>query len=219
MEAYKPLINRFENFFTRSLAPSSIFFVLLFFSDMFFNNSMGYGKVIEFLQKARSIDITLFYLFVVLALLTYGYVNQIVMQLFDYFIKEDYCDSLEFKELREEVKRRLSETEKKVLGVVGYTDYNLYQVLGFTESIQPGRNYVDEVKALHSVSSAIGVNMAIYYFYADVSLITMMYVPMVAFLYFMICLLFHKLAKSRYKARNKRLYLNYLLKEERKRNE
>lgn len=205
---------RFLNFFTRSVAPSSIFFVLLFFNDNLFNHGAVYLQFTEFLQNVLKINEIYLYVCLVLLFLAYGYINQIATQFLDNFIKGDYCDNLEFKELRELVKGTLTEQEKKVLKVIGYSDYNLYQVLGNIKDIKPDRNYVDEVKALHTVCVAIGFNMAIIFLFKDINLLAAMYIPMIAFFYYMLCLYFNKLAKSRYKSRNQRLYINYLLKNE-----
>ena len=49
------LTDRFTSFFTRSVAPSSIFFVLLYFNDRFFNDGHWFKEFLCFLQYTKSI--------------------------------------------------------------------------------------------------------------------------------------------------------------------
>jgi hypothetical protein len=209
--------DRFIGFFTRSVAPSSIFFVLLFFNDKFFNCSEIYFQFICFVKELQSIDNILLYVILTILFLSYGYVNQIFSQILDNFIKNNYClfsnfmfakccDG-KFNFLRAKVKINLDKKEKAILDKIEFNDYNAYQVLG--KDINVSSSYVDEVKSIHTFTVALLINFSIYSFYFELLDIS-------KFLIFSIILIlfFHYLSKSRYKARNKRLYINYLLKED-----
>ena len=196
-------LDRFSNFFVRSVAPSSIFFVLLFFNDMYFNNSEICKKVVASFVKAEdkketpkevslnikdlkitednqqivmTIDklsvsdnvkksddkskdtdtksnenpnINLIYVFMALIFIAYGYVNQILSQFLDNFIKVnyDFCDR-EFTTLRAKVKAKLNQQTKEIFQAIEFNDYNAYQVLG--KDLTISNSYVDEVKSIHT---------------------------------------------------------------------
>ena len=205
------LIERFTNFFTRSVAPSSIFFVLLYFNDMFFNDGCLFCDFQIFLEKVKSIHDVFLYVCLVLLFLAYGYINQIFSQSLDNFIKKnyDFCDN-EFSTLREKVKNRLNEKEKEILDAIGFNDYNAYQVLG--KDVKTSSSYVDEIKSVHSFALALGFNLFMYFFYFSSTYELYLFVV----LFLSVFTLSHMIAKSRYKARNKRLYINYLLKDDKK---
>ncbi|MCX6051248.1 MAG: hypothetical protein NTZ60_01930 [Campylobacterales bacterium] len=211
-EIFKTFFDRFTNFFTRSVAPSSVFFVVLFFNDKYFNNNETYCASLNYLHMFVEIDKIFLYICLILVFLAYGYINQIFTQLLDEFIKDDYCDSLEFKDLREKVKSNLSDIQNNILKTINYSDYSFYQVLAKDKNIAPSGNYVDEIKALHTVYVALGFNIfiTIFIFYIFGHL-TILWFPIVLFFYYLLGIYLHKVAKMRYKARNKRLYINYLL--------
>lgn len=200
-------LDRFSNFFVRSVAPSSIFFVLLFFNDKFFNNSEYYFQFILFVTELKKIDNILLYIILTIIFLSYGYINQIISQILDNLIKEnyDFCDT-KFTTLRKNVENKYDDV-KKIFTAIDFNDYNAYQVLG--KDIKLSTSYVDEVKSIHTFTVALLINFSIYSFYFksfDISKFLIVSIILILF--------FHYLSKSRYKARNKRLYINYLLKED-----
>ncbi len=205
--------DRFIGFFTRSVAPSSIFFVLLFFNDKFFNCSEIYFQFISFIKELQSIDNILLYVILTILFLSYGYVNQIFSQILDNLIKENYDDNDDkYNNLRDKVKIKFTTEfdDWKEDAVIFLNDYNLYQILSRDKSIAPNSNYVDEVKTIHTLFIAITLNL----FFINIYTILINII-------FILFLIFSKKVqhfinipgKSRYKARNKRLYINYLLKE------
>lgn len=219
---FQNLSERFTNFFTRSVTPSSIFFVLLFFNDKFYNNGEVYLQFICFIKKFQTIDNILLYIILVILFLSYGYINQIFSQILDNFFKKNYClfsnfmfekcFDKKFSDLRIKVKDELNEKEKAVLDKIDFNDYNAYQVLG--KKIKVNTSYVDEVKSIHTFTIALLLNLVIYSFYFSLLI-------WYKFLFFLIILIiaFHYLAKSRYKARNKRMYINYLINKDKKKDE
>lgn len=209
---------RFLNFFTRSVAPSSIFFVLLFFNDKLFNGGRLYLQFTQFLQNSSKINEIYFYVCLVLIFLTYGYINQLFSQILDNFIKKNYCcfsnyffekcGDKHFYQLREKVKTKLNEKENEIFEAIEFTDYNAYQVLG--KDINVGSSYVDEIKSIHALTVAIILNVIIYSFcfnYENFKIVLFLLASIAS------VIVFHFFAKSRYKARNQRFYINYLLKE------
>ncbi len=282
-------LERFSNFFVRSVAPSSIFFVLLFFNDMYFNGSEIKNAVVN-ITKAEdkketpkeislnikdlkisedkeqiivTIDklsisdnikksddkskdtitksnenpnINLIYIFIALIFIAYGYVNQILTQILDNFIKSNYDnDDVEFKSLREKVKTKFIEENNTLLKDENefLNDYNLYQILGREKSIAPNNNYVDEVKNINSFIVAILLNLifALCFEIQDGMFVKKIFFTEISFgilsiLFYLIITVFViifviekfkpilYLQKKRYKSRNKRLYINYLLKED-----
>lgn len=218
---FEILGNRLANFFTRSVAPSSIFFVLLFLNDKFFNFGEIYFQFICFIKKLQTIDNIFLYVILTILFLSYGYINQIFSQILDNFIKKNYsilsnrffekCLDKHFKRLKIQTAIKVSKDIKfrNIFNEIGFNDYNAYQVLG--KDIKVSTSYVDEVKSIHTFIVALILNLVIYSFYFSLLI-------WYKFLFFSIILIviFHYLAKSRYKARNKRLYVNYLLKEDKK---
>ena len=202
----KKIASRFIGFFTRSVAPSSIFFMLLFFNDYYFNSSKLY-KFMSHLREIVDIDNILLYVVIIMIFLAYGYVNQILCQFQDEFIKSDYtiCDN-EFINLREKVISSLK--EKEIFNHISKNDYNLYQVLGSDNKVST--SYADFTKSVHTISTAISLNIIIYlYSFSDYEndinfLILLLIVP--------VLLLSYLIAQYRYKSRNKKMYINYLLK-------
>lgn len=210
-DGLKKLTDRFTNFFTRSVAPSSIFFVLLYFNDRFFNHGCWFEKFLCFLEDVKSIHDVFLYICLVLLFLAYGYINQMFSQLFDDFIKDNYTsNNSELCKLREKVKLNLQQKEKSIFEVVKFNDYNAYQVLG--KGLNVGDSYVDNVKSIHTFAIASIFNIVLYMLLEK----SLSIVVLCAFLLSAIICVSHMLAKSRYKARNKRLYINYLLKEDKK---
>ncbi|MGM0609193.1 MAG: hypothetical protein ACQESP_12350 [Candidatus Muiribacteriota bacterium] len=208
-KAFEHLSTKFTNFFTRSVAPSSVFFMLLFFNDLVFNEQQLYETALYHLSEVKNIDEVLLYGVLVLIFLAYGYINQLCTQYLDECMKENYTKEPEFQNLRKKVEAQFSVNEKVVFDAITVHDYNLYQVLGKDTAV-PG-HHVDEVKALHTVYVAIGANILITVFVLQWGLVSLLCFPVVLFFYYAVGLWFHELAKGRYAARNKRLYINYLL--------
>lgn len=205
-------LERFSNFFVRSVAPSSIFFVLIFFYDSFLNQNLFYEKITFFLTEISDIDKTLLYIFLVLIFLAYGYLNQILTQFLDNFIKENYDEEDEkFNQLREETKIKFLKNKNHISDILPLNDYNLYIFLSSDKSISVSTSYVDEVKNIHSLRISLLLSSLINFTYCD----KYFSIPFFVFSIILFCLL-HGYVKSRYKVRNKRLYINYLLKEEKK---
>lgn len=208
---FEKLGDRLTNFFTRSVAPSSIFFILLFFNDMYFNDSYIYNDFICFIKEANSINGIYLYIVFIIIFLSYGYINQILTQLLDNFIKISYTIiDEEFINLRLKVESSLSEKEKEIFEVIGFNDYNAYQILG--KDIKTSLSYVDDVKSIHSFILAINLNVFIIYLFANFQAEAKW-----LFCSFCIGVIFvigNMIAKMRYKARNKKLYINFLLKKD-----
>lgn len=217
-EILKPLSSRFTNFFTRSVAPSSLFFVLLFFNDLLFNQSKIYCTTINYFEHFKSLDTNFFYIVLILIFLAYGFVNQITSQLQDECIKVNYeqCD-YEFKSLRNEVVNKLNDKQTKTLEIIGETDYNLYQVLGKDKELDVGNSHVDFTKSIYTIATAISLNILLYrtlFSKQDETvnfLIILTIIP--------ILIMAHFFSKIRYKARNRRMYINFLIKEEKSKKE
>ena len=211
--------DRFIGFFTRSVAPSSIFFVLFFFNDKFFNCSEIYFQFICFVKELQTIDNVLLYVILTIFFLSYGYVNQIFSQILDNLIKKNYCIlsnhffekcfDKHFSKLKIQAAIKVSKDIKfrNIFNEIGFNDYNAYQVLG--KDINVSSSYVDEVKSIHTFTVALLINFSIYSFYFELLDISKFLIVSIILILF-----FHHLSKSRYKARNKRLYINYLLKED-----
>ena len=205
-------LDRFSNFFVRSVAPSSIFFVLLFFYDSFLNQNLFYEKITFFLTEISDIDKTFLYICLVLIFLAYGYLNQILTQFLDNFIKENYDEEdEEFNQLREKAKIKFLKNKNPISDILPVNDYNLYIFLSSDKSISVSTSYVDEVKNIHSLRISLLLSSLVNFTYCD----KYFSIPFFVFSIILFCLL-HEYAKSRYKVRNKRLYINYLLKEEKK---
>ena len=155
-------LERFSNFFVRSVAPSSIFFVLIFFYDSFLNQNLFYEKITFFLTEISDIDKTLLYIFLVLIFLAYGYLNQILTQFLDNFIKENYDEEDEkFNQLREETKIKFLKNKNHISDILPLNDYNLYIFLSSDKSISVSTSYVDEVKNIHSLRIALLISSLI----------------------------------------------------------
>lgn len=198
---FEKLGDRLSNFFTRSVAPSSVFFILLFFNDMYFNNY----EIFKYIQKLSDIikltDLNLLYLAIIIIFLSYGYINQLLSQLQDELIKDNYSKDCNFTFLRDEVLKNIDEKKIKLLELIGKNDYNLYQVLG--KDINLGKSYVDYIKSIHSISVAISLNIIIYSVFQQNYKLSLFVV--------LILLISHFISKNRYKVRNTRLYINYIL--------
>ncbi len=212
---FQELINRFTNFFTRSVAPSSIFFVLLYFNDMFVNNGNLFIGFLQFLKNVKSIHDVFLYICLVLLFLAYGYINQIFSQFLDNLIKENYDDWDDgYNKLRKAVISKF--TKKNAMwqddAIISLNDYNLYQILSRDKTIEVRGNYVDEAKSIHTLTVAIIFHISLYLFYFRDFGFMFTYAILIPII---ICLS-RWIVKNRYKARNKRLYINYLLKEDKK---
>lgn len=196
------LSERLISFFTRSVAPSSFFFILLFFIDCFFNNEKIFDEVFIILDEINQLNSILLYVVLVVVFLAYGYINQIFSQFLDEFFKGDYktCN-LDFKNLRKEVCKRIE--KKEVFKHIEKTDYNFYQVLGKNLNT---KNYVDEIKAIHTIVVATFFN---------ISILLLLEVDInVKFIFIFILMIVFYIgnlsAGKRYMARNKRLYINFI---------
>ena len=258
-------LDRFSNFFVRSVAPSSIFFVLLFFNDMYFNDSKIKDAVVnvtkaedkkenskeislniknlkisddnqqilitidkstisEDIKKSEKNDtksnenINIIYIFMVFIFMAYGYINQILTQILDNFIKSNYefCledeNQKEYKNLRNKVYLKLTLVKKDIFSVIKFNDYNAYQVLG--KILGKNTTYIDDIKSIHTFFLAICFNLFISfsYFHAE-------FFPLLIILIPILFIIGNLLAKNRYMARNKRMYINYLLNKEENQNQ
>ena len=205
-EIFKILGNRLASFFTRSVAPSSFFFVLLFFNDVYFNNYEIFKYLKKISDVIKNTDLNLLYLSIIILFLSYGYLNQLLSQLQDDFIKGNYSENTEYVLLRDKAFKSLDEKIQTLVNDIDYNDYNLYQILG--KDIDVGSSYVDYVKSIHTLATSLSLNIIIF------SVISGMYINLLFILLILPTSYF--ISKRRYKARNKRLYINYLLKKEEK---
>ncbi len=193
--------DRFIGFFTRSVAPSSIFFVLLFFNDKFFNCAEIYIQFIYFVKELKNIDNILLYVILTILFLSYGYINQIFSQILDNLIKKNYCISSNhffekcldkhFKKLKIRTAIKVSKDIKfrNIFNEIGFNDYNAYQVLG--KDIKVSTSYVDEVKSIHTFTVALLINFAIYSFYFSLLLWCKFLISSI-----ILIVIFHYLAKE-----------------------
>lgn len=206
-------LERFSNFFVRSVAPSSIFFVLLFFNDMYFNESKLYKLLFSFIRELKEIDINLVYVILVLIFLGYGYINQILTQILDNFIKRNYefCVEYknhdEYKKFRSKVYKKLTLIEKDIFSIIEFNDYNAYQVLG--KVLKNNYTYVDDIKSIHTFFLAICFNLFISFSFFHIE-----FLPLLIILIPIVLIIGNLVARNRYIARNKRMYINYLLSKE-----
>lgn len=206
-------LDRFSNFFVRSFAPSSIFFILLFFNDLFFNESKLFKLLFSFTKELKDIDINLVYLILVLIFLSYGYINQILTQILDNFIKSNYefCiedeNHNEYKNFRCKVYKKLTLVEKDIFSVIKFNDYNAYQVLG--KVLNNNYTYVDDIKSIHTFFLAICFNLFISFSFFHIE-----FLPLLIALIPISLIIGNLFARNRYMARNKRMYINYLLNKE-----
>ncbi len=192
---------RFVGFFTRSVAPSSIFFILFFIIDMIYSHNKYFYTFLFHMGDIERVNEILLYTCLVLIFLSYGYINAILSQLLDYFFKENYSKGKELNSLREQVNNLVK--NKYVFKNIDFTDYNAYQVLG--KDISIAKSYVDEVKAIHTLVIAISLNLIFYSYEFKNFLFLFLVIIIPSGL---------QLSKLRYVARNKRLYINYLLDKE-----
>lgn len=215
---FQKLSDRFTNFFTRSVAPSSIFFVLLFFNDKFYNNSNIYNEFIKYIIQIKDINEVFLYVVLTIIFLAYGYVNQIFSQVLDNAIKKNYEFDLsskthnEYKSLREKVKEKLSTSEKEIFDLIDFHDYNAYQVLG--KGLNNNTSYVDDIKNIHTLFTAISLNTILLFSYFHNEFFPLLIIVIPIFWG-----IEHFYSRSRYMARNKRMYINYLLTKDKKKNE
>lgn len=204
------ILKRLSNFFIRSVAPSSIFFVLLFFNDKFYNNSNIYNEFIKHIIQIKDINEVFLYVVLTIIFLAYGYINQIFSQVLDNAIKKNYEFDLsskthnEYKLLRAKAKEKLSNSEKEIFDVMDFHDYNAYQVLG--KVLKNNTSYVDDIKNIHTLFVAITLNTILLFSYFHNVFLPLLIVVIPIFFG-----IEHFYSKSRYMARNKRLYINYLL--------
>jgi hypothetical protein len=215
---FQNLAERFTNFFTRSVAPSSIFFVLLFFNDKFYNCSNIYNEFIKYITQIKDINQIFLYVVLTIIFLAYGYTNQIFSQILDNLIKKNYEFDLsskshkQYKSLREKVKEKLSTSEKEIFEVMDFHDYNAYQVLG--KVLNNNTSYVDDIKNIHTLFIAISLNTILLFTYFHNEFFPLLIIVIPFFLS-----VEHYFVRSRYMARNKRMYINYLLIKDKKKNE
>lgn len=206
--------NRFIGFFTRSVAPSSVFFILLFLVDYLLNNEQIFDEVFCILSEINQLNKILFYSVLVLIFLSYGYINQIFSQFLDNRIKGNYeLDNLrnenfhidEYIKLREKVKKKAEEKYSEIFSCLTFNDYNAYQVLG--KKFNPKSSYVDEVKAIHTLYIAVCMNIIIFSLFFEMFLF--LGLPIIFFLFFFENIV----ARDRYFSRNKKMYINFLFEE------
>lgn len=260
-------LDRFSNFFVRSVAPSSIFFVLLFFNDMYFNDSKIKDVVVNITKaedkketpkeislnikdlknsddkqqivvtidklsisdnvkksdndKSKDTDIksnenpniNLIYVFMAFIFIAYGYLNQILTQILDNFIKSNYefCiedkNHNEYRNFRSKVYENLTLIEKDIFSIIEFNDYNAYQVLG--KVLNNNYTYVDDIKSIHTFFLAICFNLFISFSFFHIE-----FLPLLIILIPIILIIGNLLARNRYMIRNKRMYINYLLNKE-----
>lgn len=215
---------RMEDIFIRSIMPSSMFFVLLIIYDYSSNNS----DIICFLfnhfafsKTATSVNTSLIIVGGLVFLLGYGYIVSLIQQFLDNFIKKDYdADkcldffinvNVRLGKLRELARNKLiKKIGNKALEIDNMTDYELYQILGNISVFKDAyivNTYVDQTKVIFSFFIALIFILFISIANDDYSLwwlVTTIFLLKIAI----------DMAKSRYRARNIRLYLNYILENE-----
>lgn len=198
----KTLGDRLSNFFTRSVAPSSFFFVLLFFIDYFFNNEKIFDEVFIILDEINQLNSILLYVVLVVVFLAYGYINQVFSQFLDELFKKNYrtCDK-DFINLREKVSKKFE--DKEIFNYIEETDYNFYQILGKGFDT---KNYVDEIKAIHTIVVASFFNISILLLLEVDENIKFIFIIVLIPIF---CIGYLSVGK-RYISRNKRLYINYI---------
>jgi len=210
------LFNKFEAFILRAILPSSVFIILMVFVDSISKNLIFTEDNINFLNdQSSSLLIVVFIIF----LLTLSYILKFLSQLiFDNFIKTDYDSFLlkiyktedqGFKFLRNEVLKKLKDDYKFNISKIKENDYILYQILGKLIKIDTKRYTTDAKEAgiiIVSVMIVIGWYMYLHHNYWHI--ITIILLWYIGLTY----------EKVKYRSRAYRMYVNFLLDREGKKN-
>ncbi len=213
-ESVKWILNRFDTLFVRSVMPQSIFLVqfLLF--------SWGCGTLDESLHWIMCLGVIFsehkfYYTFVFLLLLVgFGYIFSILQQLLDNILKGDFSKTnneeidILRKKVIEKLKRNLVDFEGRIS--IDLNDYLLYQVLKSSKldlKVNTGP-YNDQVKIIYMAGIGLAINIAIFGFKISDSYGAYLFA---AFLIPLVLYITVQIARSRYRARNIRLYTDFLL--------
>lgn len=114
-------ISRITDFFIRAVAPSSFFITILYFNDLFFNDSKYFCSFINLALTLTEIDNLLLYSVLIFSILSYGYINQLFSQFIDEFIKHNYYFiDKDFESLRSLVEKNLTTQQREILPVYKY---------------------------------------------------------------------------------------------------
>lgn len=93
-----------------------------------------------------------------------------------------------------------------------FHDYNAYQVLG--KVLNNNTSYVDDIKNIHTLFVAISLNTILLFTYFHNEFLPLLIIVIPIFWG-----MEHLYSKTRYMARNKRMYINYLLTKDKNKNE
>lgn len=220
----KWFLRRFDTFLVRTVMPQSIFLVqFLLFAYWFGYIDTVWCFIIE-VGEIFSEHKLYYSLLLVFLLLGTGYLFSIIQQLLDNRLKENFSKhsspSDEIGLLRERVKGKLERQMSDFKGCVPVelTDYLLYQIL---ESDIIGlkvntASHNDQVKIIFITGIGLVLNV-----WLTTLLIGWPFLGVLCSAIGSIIILIatFNMAKARYRARNVRLYLNYLLNKKRMKNE
>ena len=203
------LIEIFTQFLKRSILPSSTFVILL--------TIIFYDKINELLKNFSFIADKPMYLSIVSGffLISISYIITIINQIiFDNTIKKNFnslflypSDNKLLNKLRNKSIEKLKK-ETSEFNDIDLNDFTLYQIIGrklqfFKHKTNTSR-YIDEIKSAESIYTSIALILIIYLFFIKLNI---WYFLLIVILYF----LFRSYIVSKFRFRNIRMYINYLI--------
>ena len=210
------LLKQFGGFIKRSMLPASV--LLLFLSFFAYRDE----KLISNFDKLHSLSENNIYLegFIIFTLLiSLSFFMAILTQLlFDNLMKEDFNPLLPIykheshllNQLREKTIKQLQE-ENPEFQDLKHTDFLLYQVIGrklqFYSYKTDTRRYIDEIKSGGSIFIAILIAFLI----ELTTLESWIYIMLGIFLILIIFTIALEYILSKYRSRNIRMYINYII--------
>jgi len=220
-EIAKSFFNRFDNFFSRSVAPLSSFISLFFLIDLFFNQKEYLNLIIEHYEKISEHSTFLIFTLLILAFGA-GFLLSIIQQLLDEFNKENFevfwsKENSKLTCLRDHVIKRLQEDPHfkhihPCYSMESLSDYDLYGILKSSvyNSKQDTTSYNDQTKFIYTTFISM-IFIIAFYIFTKFKLIVCckiaLFILSASFLSFIAI----RFARMRYRARNIRLYRNFLL--------
>jgi len=211
------LWSRFELFIRRVIFPSSIFILLLFVVDYYYNDAIIVKSIVEFIKDNSNMVVIVSAIITILAL---NYMLKFLTQFaFDNFIKVDYnplrcygyfniftTECKQYIKLRDKVVKKLDDEGRINLEEIGAeeNDYILYQIVnGILE--EDTRRYATDAKEAGVM--IVSISLALFWYsYLQMNwiwIITLIPLYLVGRFYI----------KAKFRSRAYRLYINYLLRE------
>ena len=213
------LLKQFGGFIKRSMLPAS---VLLLFLVIFLYNKKTFTSNIKELHKLFENNIYLEGFIIFTLLISLSFFMAILTQLlFDNLMKENFNPLLPIykheshllNQLREKTIKQLQE-ENPEFQDLKHTDFLLYQIIGrklqFYSYKTDTRRYIDEIKSGGSIFIAIIIAFLI----KLITLITLEKWISIILSIFLILIIFTialEYILSKYRSRNIRMYINYII--------